>query len=144
MGESSRETALPWDEIPSTGFDLVGSPDQLVPGLRNRHSRRADRDPDFRFLLDSIADERDDEERSVSLHREQRELERQAELEKRLTRENSRRAALGLELLENTEALDEVEPVDVLLHETAEIVADIVAGPVIAHHGETPELIESN
>ncbi|NNM21859.1 MAG: carboxy terminal-processing peptidase [Gammaproteobacteria bacterium] len=143
VGESARETALPWDEIATTGYDLYGAPAQFVPSLINRHSDRIDTDPDFRFLLDSIA-HANSEDRSVSLHREVREKEREAELMRRLERENERRAALNLEPLEKPEDLDEVEPVDVLLHETAEIVADIVAGPVIARADDASKDVGTN
>ena len=145
VGESARETALPWDEIRATGYDLFGNTDTgFVSSLQNRHSKRASVDPDFRHLLDTIKEISADENRSVSLNKEVREQERQAELDERLARENSRRAGLGLEPLETTKELDEVEAVDVLLHETAEIVADMVTGPVIARRDETSELIETN
>ena len=43
----------------------------------------------------------------------------------RLARENSRREARGLELLESLDSIDEEEVPDVLLHQAAEILTDM-------------------
>jgi len=145
VGESARETALPWDEIRATRFDLFGeTTDGLLPTLISQHAQRADNSPDYRYLLSSIERVKDAGDKSVSLHLVERQKEREDQQNERLTLENSRRAALGLEPLATPEELEDVEPVDVLLRETAEIVADIVAGPVIANRDDTPSLIESN
>ena len=82
-------------------------------------------DPDFVNLVDGIqAFSSVRERKSVSLKLEDREAERAELSQKRLDRENVRRHALGLEPLETTEALEELEPRDVLLDEAAKIVAE--------------------
>ncbi|MBT8131307.1 MAG: carboxy terminal-processing peptidase [Gammaproteobacteria bacterium] len=144
VGESARETALPWDEIRGTRFDQFGDSHQLVPNLLSRHNERADKDPDYRFLINSIERAKKASEKSVSLDMEARKKEREDAQLERLALENSRRAELDMEPLATVEELELVEPVDVLLRETAEIVADIVASPVIAKRNESPELIKSN
>ena len=61
----------------------------------------------------------------MSLNMEARKAERAASLEKRLERENVRRAALGLEALPTVEALEELEAPDVHLDQAASIVTDL-------------------
>lgn len=139
VGESARDTALPWDTTAATGFDKSGDASNLIPTLITSHSARADTDPDYRYLLDLIASTKRSDDHSVSLNLKQRKAEREDRRQEQLALENSRRSARGLELLKTPEEMDDIEPVDVLLHETAEIVADIVAGPIIAKAVETPK-----
>ncbi|MBT8131874.1 MAG: carboxy terminal-processing peptidase, partial [Gammaproteobacteria bacterium] len=91
VGESARETALPWDEIRATRFDQAGDAGVLVSTLISRHAERADTDPDYRYLLSSIERARSNDEKSVSLHLEQRKKERKEAQLERLALENSRR-----------------------------------------------------
>ena len=65
-------------------------------------------------------------QKSVSLHLETRQEERERMREQQLARENKRREARGLPPLESTEDLNDLEPVDVVLDEAAEIVADMI------------------
>ena len=61
----------------------------------------------------------------MSLNIDARVAEREENLEKRLERENARRAALQLEPLESVEALEELEGPDVHLDQAAAIVTDL-------------------
>ncbi len=54
-----------------------------------------------------------------------RRLEREEELNQRLARENARRAALNLEPLPDTEALEDVDEPDVQLDQAAAIITDL-------------------
>ena len=145
VGESARETALPWDEIRATGYEQFGRTNDLVAPLLSSHAARTEENPDYRYHLNSIQSLLEDRrDKSVSLNLEQRKADIEAARVERLELENARRVSRGLEPLGSPEELDTVEAIDVLLHETAEIVADIVAGPIIAARDTSPESIEAH
>ncbi len=128
IGESSRDTALPWDQIAPTGY-RGGSPlDEEIDLLSRNHEARALEDPNFNFLLDDIrAFEGLRGRKTVSLNRQTREAERQELRAQQLVRENRRRAALGLEPIEDVDALEELERSDVILDQAARVVADMAS-----------------
>ena len=128
VGESARETALPWDFISvADQFDGHRPLGSAITELADNHEQRTSTDPDFRFLLDDIAALRDlSAQKSVSLHLGTRQEERERMREQQLARENQRREARGLPKLESTEDLNDLEPIDVVLEEAAEIVGDMV------------------
>ncbi|MEJ2523224.1 MAG: carboxy terminal-processing peptidase [Gammaproteobacteria bacterium] len=128
VGESTQESALPWDQISPTSFDGEGSVGGAIDYLTDSHERRVNVDPDLRYLIQDI-EARDAvmERKAVSLNLEKRREENERMDVERLARENARREAKGLEPLESLEALDEAESPDVVLEEAAEIVADLSA-----------------
>jgi carboxyl-terminal processing protease len=133
VGESSRDTALPWDQIRATTFTPQGKLDQAIALLAIEHGRRRAADPDFQFLLSDI--EAMDERRSrktVSLNLETRRTENQRFEQERLARENARRAALGLERVAALDEANAENTPDILLREAAAVVADL---------GNVPEAI---
>jgi len=126
IGESTRESALPWDRIRPASFERATTPQAELPLLDKLHDRRVSLDPDFRALegdrasLQSLRSHT-----TVSLNLEKRRQER-AELEQaRLERENERRKARGLEPLASIDELDASEAPDALLHEATEIAGDV-------------------
>ena len=128
VGESTRETALPWDRIHATAFSADRSLSTSISTLAQSHEQRAQRDPDFNFLLEDIAAFSDLRGRdSVSLNLAVREAERETSRVSRLERENTRRASLGLDPLVSLDDLDDQDRPDVLLDQTAGIVADMAA-----------------
>ena len=137
VGESSRKTALPWDQIRATRFTAQGELDEAIDLLSTEHSRRRAADPDFRFLMGDIEaiDERRNR-KSVSLNLATRRAENERFDAERLARENERRAALGLDPVASLEALEQQDGPDVLLREAAAVVADLAAVPeaVLARH----------
>ncbi len=127
IGESSRERALPWDQIKATGFMARQPLDSEISYLTQTHNNRIQRDPDIDYLLSDIA--AIDEirtQKSISLNTETRRTERETTRQKRLDRENQRRAANGLEPIESLDALADGEQPDILLDEATEIVTDLV------------------
>jgi len=130
VGESSRETALPWDQIRATRFTPQGRLEEAIELLAVAHERRRSVDPDFRFLLGDI--EAVDARRSrktVSLNLEARREETRQFEAARLARENERRTALGLEPAASLEEIDADDSPDVLLREAAAVVADLAKVP---------------
>jgi carboxyl-terminal processing protease len=128
VGESTRDTALPWDRIQPTRFRPASPLTAAIDDLRAHQVARATNDPDFGYLLSDVAATRElNAQRSVSLNREERVAENKRMDEGRLARENSRRTALGLEALATIEELDDVETSDeILLHQAARVVAEFV------------------
>lgn len=128
VGESTRDTALPWDRIQQTPFSADPNLDPYIQMLQTRHSERSVADPDFHHLLDDIAavDSLRDRE-SVSLNLEVRTKEREQLQAEQLERENQRRIAAGMEPISSTEELGTWEPADVLLNEATRVVADMAA-----------------
>jgi len=126
VGESVRETALPWDTIRTTKFKAGEPLDQTITSLTANYLTRSKNDPDFQYLIDGIEDVTQARARStVSLNIDTRREEREAEIERRLHRENSRRMALQLPPVESLDALDEEETPDVHLNQAAAIVTDL-------------------
>ena len=126
VGESVRDSALPWDTIRTAKFRAGDPLDTTISSLTASHTTRAKDDPDFQYLLDGIRDvEEARAKTTLSLSIETRKSERAANLDKRLERENTRRAALGLEPLASIEALEELDPPDIHLDQAASIVTDM-------------------
>ena len=127
VGESTRDTALPWDRIQPARFRAVTSLDGQIAELRAHQQSRAVADPEWSFLLSDIAAVKEiNEQKSVSLNLDARVAENERLEQGRLARENARRAALGLEALTDIEQLTESETSDaILLRQAAQIVAEI-------------------
>jgi carboxyl-terminal processing protease len=137
VGESALEAALPWDRIAPAGFRRIGLPARMPSALELEkvEAARAANDPDYRWLVDSIAvNARLRGEQSLSLNLAARKIEREQLDADRLKRENTRRAALGKKPFANLEELEKSDEVsgekapDILLNRTAEIVGDLVTG----------------
>ena len=126
FGESVRETALPWDTIPTTRFRAGAPLDNTIQSLTASQVERAATDPNFQYLIDRTRDAEEARARkTVSLNYEARLNEREDEMARELQRENDRRAALDLEPLETLEDLEEDDIPDVLLDQAAGIVTDM-------------------
>ena len=126
VGESVRDSALPWDTIRTTEFRRGEPLDQVIGTLTASHISRAKDDPDFQYLLEGIRDiEEARARKTLSLNIEARRQEREENLNRRLERENARRAALGLTPVANTEELEALEAPDIQLDQAAAIVTDL-------------------
>lgn len=128
VGESVRDSALPWDTIRTTKFHAGAPLDGTISTLQASHHQRSEGDPDFQYLVEGIRDiEEIRAQKSVSLNIDVRKAQRANDLQKRLERENSRRAALHLEPFATVEELEKMEAPDVQLDEAAAIVTDLAA-----------------
>jgi carboxyl-terminal processing protease len=130
IGESTRESALPWDRIDAASFTPERSQLPGVPLLERVHEERVARNPDFVALLGDVdALEHLRTQHEVSLNLVKRRAEQDVADAERLQRENARRAARGLAALENVGALDKAETPDAVLDEAVEIAADAAELP---------------
>jgi carboxyl-terminal processing protease len=128
VGESVRETALPWDTIRTTEFRAGEPLDATIDTLTANHISRAKEDPDFQYLLEGIRDVEEARSRtSLSLNIDKRRAEREDEIARRLERENERRSALHLDPLASIEELEAEDGPDIYLDEAAAIVTDLAA-----------------
>ena len=126
VGESVRESALPWDTIRTTRFRPNDPLDSTISSLTASHNLRSKDDPDFQYLVNGIRDiEEVRARKTVSLNINDRIAEREAAMHRRLDRENERRAALGLEPVATNEELEKLETPDIHLDQAADIVTDL-------------------
>jgi carboxyl-terminal processing protease len=143
VGESALEAALPWDRIagvPFRGYDRGG--DTSIPALSTEETARADKDPDYRWLVQTIASiDTLREQKTISLNLAARKEERTQQDAQRLTRENGRRASKGQAAFKTVEELekDKSDAPDIVLAQAAEIMTDMVTGarPQSGRSGQT-------
>ncbi len=136
VGESVRDSALPWDTVQTTRFRRGKPLDSTIESLTASYTQRSKDDPNYQYQLDIIrAAEEMRSQKTVSLNIEERRAERQRDLDRRLKRENDRRTALNIEPVESLDDIDQDDLPDVLLDQAAGIVTDlatmreIAAGP---------------
>jgi carboxyl-terminal processing protease len=130
IGESTRESALPWDRINAASYKPEPEELPVVSLISRAHEERVAHNPDYVALqgdVDALAQLRS--QRDVSLNLDKRRAERDAVDADRLTRENARRSARGLEPLANVAALDATDAPDAVLDEAVEIAVDAVETP---------------
>jgi carboxyl-terminal processing protease len=126
VGESTRESALPWDRIRPVDFGRETALTQAVTALTQAHEQRIESDPDFRSLLADLKSfDRVRTQKQLSLNLETRIAERERLEKERLDRENQRRAARGQAALAKLSDLEDSDPPDPVLAESAEIAADL-------------------
>ena len=138
VGESTNDSALPWDEIGRADYSaLQAGLDKVLPKLTQEHAERITKDQDWHLFMDALH-EADTEraETSASLVLATRQKQQAEDDAKRLAIANAWRKLKGLPPAATLEAAlklpkgtDEAEAPalepDVLLAESAQIVADI-------------------
>lgn len=108
IGESTLDDALPWDVIRPTRFRRESSIAPLLSVLENRHEARVEDDPEFSYLENLVAKNRERSERTtISLNEAERRREQAEEEAWRLALENKRRVARGEPPVDSLEALDD-------------------------------------
>jgi carboxyl-terminal processing protease len=126
VGESTRESALPWDRIRPVDFGRSAQLTQLVAELEKEHQSRVATDPDFQLLLQDLESfEKVRTQKVVSLNLEKRKAEREQLEKERLARENERRTRRGLPPLASLSELNPSDQPDAVLAEATQIAADL-------------------
>ncbi|MGY4878275.1 carboxy terminal-processing peptidase [Vreelandella aquamarina] len=102
IGESSLDHALAWDSVQNVQYRRYGDPENYLDTLKERYNNRAEDNPNFLYLerQTALARQLREQHTTVSLNREQREKEMEAQEAEQLALENQRRIALGAEPLE--------------------------------------------
>jgi len=102
IGESALDNALPWDKVRPVQYRQYGHPQRYLDTLRKRHEQRAKQNPNFVYLEREakLVKQLKEQRTSISLNREQRQREMDAQEAEQLSLENQRRKALGLDQIE--------------------------------------------
>ena len=129
VGESTRDSALPWDQIDGVRFFADKPLDGLIGELTASFQQRLATDPDLDYLVNDIeALETSRNRKSISLNLDARRAEREEFRAESLARENKRREALGKEPFADSEAMEkarEDDELDIWLDEAAAIATDL-------------------
>ena len=121
-GESSRDTALPWDKIKPSRYKKNQSMEEPINQLRELHTERRKTDPELIFLLKDIEESfLYRKQTTVSLNLNKRISEREEREERKEVIDNLRVKANN-----NDETQEESEDRDINLNETAAIASDLV------------------
>ena len=98
FGESTNDNALPWSKIDSSDFERVGDLTALNATLEGQHKARVQTDPEFKWLLEDLAEYKERKDRKyISLNEAERKAERDAAEAKVKSRQEARKR-LGLAL----------------------------------------------
>ena len=127
-GESSEPSALPWDQISPTKYQIYSNLKKYIPELEKMHEDRMDTSTEFDNVLEDIREYKEAKaEKYVSLNEEVRKKEKDDDDNKRFERENERRKNKGLKLLEKGETnIKKGKSNDPYLEETGHILADLI------------------
>ena len=126
VGESVRDSALPWDTVQTTRFRKGKPLDSTIELLSVNHTERSKGDPNYQYQMDMIqAAEEARSHKTITLNIDKRRSERKLNLEQQLQRENVRRVALNLAPIDSLDDIDGEEQPDVLLDQAAGIVTDL-------------------
>jgi carboxyl-terminal processing protease len=120
VGESSRDRALPWDQIAATRFQANQPLDTAISQLTRFETTELAATPDMKYLEAGIAaaDQMRTQQR-VSLNLDARKREREAQRDAQLKRENTWRTARGMAVLDSVEKVKPEEEPDPLLETAA-------------------------
>jgi carboxyl-terminal processing protease len=134
VGESTRESALPWDRIRSVEFSHDTKLAPEIGVLEKSHEQRVATDPDFQALVQDLATvERLRTQKTISLNLKVRQAERESIDKERLARENDRRGAHGQAPVKALTDVNSKDAPDAVLSESTQIVADLTGleGPYL-------------
>ncbi|MBR9883704.1 MAG: tail-specific protease, partial [Oceanospirillales bacterium] len=138
IGESSLDSALPWDKVRPVQYGRFPSLNELLPTLNQLHHQRTDSDPDFLFMNEQIEHLKEKRSSRVSLNENTLKEEREKAEDWLLNSENRRREAKGMSTVDSLTELEDSLPKDdqgrpinpeaeALLNESAHIMLDMIA-----------------
>ncbi|MDP5135445.1 carboxy terminal-processing peptidase [Rheinheimera baltica] len=133
-GESKEEYALPWDSINAARYDSLHDISSVVPILREKHHARIQREAEFQYLLDDIAEYKQKaDDKTLSLKEAERIAERDKNKAEQLVRLNTRLKRFGMPAVTSLDDVPEkLEKLDPFLEEAANITADYKMGSRLA------------
>jgi carboxyl-terminal processing protease len=108
IGESSYDTALPWDEIKPIRFQKFSMDSSLISKLKNEHLIRINKSPNLQYILDIRKRyEIQKNKEVISLNIENRRNEKKERQAWALNTENKRRASLDLDTFSSYKAMED-------------------------------------
>ena len=108
IGESSYDTALPWDEINPVRYKKFSMQPSLISQLNKKHLTRVNQSPNLQYILD--VRERYELQKNkevISLNIISRKIEKEERQSWALGIENKRRASLNLEIFGSYKAMED-------------------------------------
>lgn len=127
-GESSKPSALPWDQIKSTNYQKFADLSHIIPKLRSRHEERIKNNLEFQYMLEDIEDYQERrEKKEFSLNEEVRKKERELAEAKDKERDEQRASNTEITVIEKGEVTKkDLRVDDPELEETGYILADLI------------------
>ena len=108
IGESSFDTALPWDEIQPVSFQKFSIDDSLFSQLNDQHLIRVSQSPNLQYILDIRKRyEIQKNKGALSLNLKNRRIEKKERQAWALDIENKRRVSLNLESFSSYKAMED-------------------------------------
>ena len=108
IGESSYDTALPWDEIKPIRFQKFSMSTSLISQLNDEHLIRVSENPNLQYILDIRKRyEIQKNKEVISLNLTNRRVEKEERQLWALDIENKRRALLNLEIFDSYKAMED-------------------------------------
>jgi carboxyl-terminal processing protease len=108
IGESSYDTALPWDEIKPIRFQKFSMGTSLISRLNDEHLMRVSQSPNLQYILDIRKRYEIQKNKEVtSLNLTHRRVEKEERQLWALDIENKRRALLNLEIFDSYKAMED-------------------------------------
>ena len=108
IGESSYDTALPWDEIKPVRFEKFSMETSLISQLNEEHLTRVNENPNLQYILDIRKRyEIQKNKEVISLNLINRRIEKEERQSWALGIENKRRASLNLETFSSFKAMED-------------------------------------
>jgi carboxyl-terminal processing protease len=143
IGESSLEDAMPWDMIQPAVYDHNNAIAPFIGELQRRHEARVADNADFNYVRALAAKSKEAAARThVSLNKEKRLAQKDADDQWRLDLENMLRAAKGKELATSLDHLDDLVEAEKEAKEAEETAADSTPDDTVADKGEASEAAE--
>ena len=113
IGESSYDTALPWDEIKPVRFKKFSMVPTLISKLNDEHLARVDQSPNLQYILDIRKRyEIQKNKEVISLNLTNRRVEKKERQTWALDIENKRRASLNLEIFSSFKSMEDFNDVE--------------------------------
>lgn len=132
FGESSQQSALPWDQIPSSHFNRFSDLSKVIPKLEEKHEERIKSNPEYQYLLEELKEFNENHDRkTISLNELTRKEEREKTEAIRKQREEELAKSLGIKI-KNKKEVDEAvsNTKDYELKESGRILADLILSKV--------------
>jgi len=128
FGESSKPSALPWDQIRSARFEKYGDLSPWIPQLLERYEARSEKDQEFQNLIDDYKEmDIRRHKKTFSLNESVRQKERDELEAKRKKREEEKQVNADIEVIQKDEVAAQNDPIDdPILEEGARILADLI------------------
>ncbi|MGZ3874431.1 MAG: carboxy terminal-processing peptidase [Mucilaginibacter sp.] len=127
-GEDTEPSAMPFDVIAKSAYGKVGDFSTVLPQLKKLHDQRMQTSPNYKFMLQDIADiKKHEAEKTVTLNEQKLKEQRDADEKKAFEDNNLRRVAMGLAPLKKGQAKPRNEDLDFLKREAGQILTDYIS-----------------